>query len=136
MHQVIYERSGGAVGHRLLFGLPSLLLRTTGRKTGLRRTHGLIYVQDGDDLLVVASNNGDPAAPGWLANIRACPECEFQIGRTVHTAVATVIGPADRSYARRWELVNARLFGLYEKRQRAMTRRIAIVVLSSATERR
>lgn len=55
-HQWVYERSGGLVGHRLLFGNPTLLLRTVGRKTGQRRTSALTYGRDGGDYLVTASN--------------------------------------------------------------------------------
>src|SRR5688572_9514354 len=51
-HQWAYERSGGLVGHRLLFGNPTLLLRTVGRNTGQRRTSALTYARGGGDYLV------------------------------------------------------------------------------------
>jgi F420H(2)-dependent quinone reductase len=81
IHQWIYEHTDGLLGHRLLFGNPTLLLRTTGRRTGLPRTTGLTYARDGDDYLVVASNGGPPKPPTWLGNRKAQPNCEIQVGR-------------------------------------------------------
>ena len=62
-HQWIYEHTDGLLGHRLLLGNPTLLLRTTGRQSGLTRTNALSYVRDGDAYLVVASNGGRPRRP-------------------------------------------------------------------------
>ena len=56
-HAAIYERSGGLIGHRLI-GLPTLLLRTTGAKSGQPRVSALVYAKDGDRWLVVPSNGG------------------------------------------------------------------------------
>src|SRR4051794_982343 len=77
LHQRLYESSDGRVGHRML-GVPTLLLRTTGRRSGATRTNGLVYARDGDDYLVVASNGGADQAPAWLHNVRADPEVEFR----------------------------------------------------------
>ncbi|WP_213574598.1 nitroreductase/quinone reductase family protein [Rhodococcus sp. USK13] len=49
LHPFVYERSGGWLGHRLLFGVPTLLLHTVGRKSGAPRTSALTYGRDGDD---------------------------------------------------------------------------------------
>ena len=81
-HQVTYEGTRGWVGHRVL-GVPTLLLRTVGARTGKPRTAALVYARDGDDYVVVASNGGDDRAPGWLHNVRARPDVEVQIGRRV-----------------------------------------------------
>jgi hypothetical protein len=62
-HQWIYEHSHGVLGHRLLFGNPTLLLRTTGRRSGLPRTTALTYARDGDCYLIVASNGGRAQPP-------------------------------------------------------------------------
>ena len=59
-HQWICEHTDGLLGHRLPFGNPTLLLRTTGRRTGLPRTNALTDARDGDAFLVVASNGGLP----------------------------------------------------------------------------
>ncbi|HEY0410169.1 MAG TPA: nitroreductase/quinone reductase family protein [Candidatus Dormibacteraeota bacterium] len=79
-HQWIYEHTDGFLGHRLLFGNPTLLLRTTGRRTGLPRTNALTYARDGDASLIVASKGGAPTPPMWLANLTANPR-----GRRIST---------------------------------------------------
>ena len=78
LHEALYKRTDGRVGHRMI-GVPTLLLRTTGRRSGATRTNGLVYARDGDDYLVVASNGGADRAPAWLHNLRSHPETEIQI---------------------------------------------------------
>ena len=127
-HQWLYEKTDGLVGHRLL-GMPTLLLRTTGRKTGLPRTNALSYFPDGEARLVVASNGGSPRAPGWLANLRAAPETEIQVGRRRQKAIARVTLPDDPDYARRWALANAGNADRYNAYQKKTSRPIPIVEL-------
>lgn len=80
-HAALYRATGGRVGRRLP-GLPSLLLLDhVGAKSGKPRTTPLVYMPDGDRMLVVASKGGHPRNPGWLHNLRAHPETEVQIGR-------------------------------------------------------
>jgi len=57
------------------------LLRTTGRRSGVTRTNGLVDARDGADYLVVASNRGSDRPPAWLFNREAKPEVGIQIGR-------------------------------------------------------
>ncbi|RDI54026.1 nitroreductase family deazaflavin-dependent oxidoreductase [Nocardia mexicana] len=129
-HQWLYEKSGGLVGHRLLFGNPTLLLRTVGRKTGQARTSALTYAQDGKDYLVTASNGGSPRPPGWLANLKAKPDCEIQVGRQRIPVTARATYPDDPDYARRWTLVDKVNAGRYTQYQNKTRRPIAVVVLS------
>jgi deazaflavin-dependent oxidoreductase (nitroreductase family) len=129
VHAFIYEHSDGLVGHRML-GVPCLMLRTTGRKTGQIRTNSLVYVKDGDRYVVVASKGGDPKAPAWLLNLRAQPQVQVQIGRTKFPATATEIGPDDPDYARLWTLVNDKNAHRYEAYQEKTTRPIPVVALS------
>lgn len=80
-HAALYRATGGRIGGRLP-GLPSLLLLDhVGAKSGKLRTTPLVYMPDGENLLVVASKGGYPRHPGWLHNLRAHPETEVQIGR-------------------------------------------------------
>ena len=80
-HAALYRATGGRVGRRLP-GLPSLLLLDhVGAKSGRLRTTPLVYMPDGERMLVVASKGGHPHNPGWLHNLRAHPETEVQIGR-------------------------------------------------------
>jgi deazaflavin-dependent oxidoreductase (nitroreductase family) len=128
-HQWIYEQTNGLLGHRLLLGNPTLLLRTTGRRSGLTRTNALTYARDGDAYLVVASNGGSPRPPGWLANLKADPGCEIQVGRRRYRAVARPILPDDPDYARRWTIVDTVNKGRYTQYQKLTERPIPIVEL-------
>lgn len=129
-HQAVYEKSGGLVGHRLLFGMQSLLLHTVGRKTGKARTSALIYGRDGDSYLVTASNGGSKRPPGWLPNVKAQPECEIQIGRRRIPVTAEAVYPDDPRYPAFWDEVNKQNHGQYRKYQENTSRRIAVVRLT------
>ncbi|WP_265442584.1 nitroreductase family deazaflavin-dependent oxidoreductase [Flexivirga meconopsidis] len=129
-HQWIYDKSGGALGHKLLFGNPTLLLRTTGRKTGKARTNALTYGRDGAAYLVVASNGGARKPPGWLANVKADPTIEVQVGRRRIPVHARVTLPDDPDFARRWQIVNKVNADRYTAYQRRTERKIPIVELT------
>ncbi len=129
VHQAVYELSDGRIGHGLL-GVPCLLLRTTGRRTGKRRTSALVYARDGDDYLVVGSLGGSHRAPGWLHNIRANPEVSVQVERHRFAAMAHVVMPDDDDYARLWRLVNDNNRGRYDRYQARTERPIPVVRLS------
>lgn len=77
----VYRLSGGRVLGRFPGGAPVCLLSTTGRKSGTRRTVPLLYLADGDDFVVVASQGGAPRHPGWYFNLVAAPVAQVQIGR-------------------------------------------------------
>lgn len=129
-HQWIYENSRGVVGHRLLFGNPTLLLRTIGRKTGQERTSALTYGRDGADYLVTASNGGSGRPPGWLANVKAKPEVEVQVGTKKVSVTARATYPEDADYARHFAIVDKVNGGRYTEYQKMTSRPIAVVVLS------
>ncbi len=130
IHQQIYERTDGLIGHRILGGHPALLLRTTGRKSGQTRTNALIYAKDGARYLVVASKGGSDQPPGWLFNLEAQPHVEVQIARKRRQATATVIKHEDPDYARVWKLVNDNNGGRYDAYQRQTSRPIPVVALT------
>ena len=129
LHQAIYEITDGRVGHRLL-GVPCLLLRTTGRRTGKSRTSALVYARDGEDYLVVGSLGGADRAPGWLHNVRARPQVGVQVKRDRFPAVASVIERGDDGYDRLWRLVNENNAGRYDRYQAKTRRPIPIVRLA------
>lgn len=129
VHQVLYERTNGLVGHRLL-GVPTLLLRTTGRRSGRTRTNSLVYAEDGGRWIVVASKGGDPRPPAWQLNLEADPHVEVQVGRRHHPATARVIGHDDPEFERLWKLVNDRNGGRFEAYQRKTSRPIPLVALT------
>jgi F420H(2)-dependent quinone reductase len=137
LHQMIYKATGGRIGRRLA-GTPSLLLTTTGRKTGLERTNALSYLKDGSAWVVVASNGGSDHPPGWLANLKAAPNTEVKDGTRTCSATARVASPDERE--RLWPLVNRNNRGLapllhpgatgrYDVYQRRTKREIPLVIL-------
>lgn len=129
VHEAVYKASGGWIGHKVL-GVPCLLLRTTGRRSGQTRTNGLVYARDGGDYLVVASKGGDDRAPGWLFNLKADPEVEIQLGRERQRATARVIEPTDPDYARLWKIVNDNNGDRYRAYQDRTERPIPVVALT------
>ncbi len=76
----IYRLTGGKLGGRFLRGAPVLLLTTTGRKSGKPRTSPLLYLRDGENLVVVASVGGMSHHPVWYLNLEANPDVTIEIG--------------------------------------------------------
>ena len=131
VHEAIYKATGGRVGHKMI-GVPTLHLRTTGRRSGAQRTNALVYARDGDDYLVVASKGGADQAPGWYFNLRDKPDVEIQIGRSRRPATARVLQPSDPDYARLWKIVNENNHDRYAGYQKLTSRPIPVVALTPA----
>jgi F420H(2)-dependent quinone reductase len=129
VHEKVYIASDGRVGHKIL-GVPTLLLHTTGRRSGKPRTNGLVYACDGDDYLVVASNGGADLAPAWLHNLQADPSVEIQIGRKRQPATARVIDSTDFDYSRLWQIVNENNGDRYTAYQTKTARPIPVIALT------
>ena len=125
-HVQRYRETDGEVGY-IWNGATILLLTTTGRKTGERRTTPLIYAPDGDDFLVVASMGGAPKHPQWYLNLQANPEAEVQVKATqvkVRARTAT-----DEEKPRLWEIVREQ-WPNYDVYQTRTDRVIPVVVLT------
>jgi F420H(2)-dependent quinone reductase len=131
LHEAIYERTDGRVGHKMI-GVPCLLLRTTGRRSGQTRCNALVYARDGDDYLVVASNGGADKAPGWYFNLRDKPEVELQVERERLPATARVLQPGEPDYDRLWKIVNENNRDRYNGYKKKTSRPIPIVALTPA----
>ncbi len=129
VHQEVYVRSGGRIGHRL-FGTRSLILRTTGAKTGAQRTNALTYARDGADYVIVASMGGAPRSPGWYHNLRAHPDAEIQVGtKRIPVTAQPVLGD-DPDRERLWALADRANDGRYTAYQRNTSRTIPVVRLT------
>jgi F420H(2)-dependent quinone reductase len=129
VHERIYEATDGRVGHGLI-GIPTLLLRTTGRRSGTTRTNALVYARDGDDYLLVPSNGGADRAPAWLLNLRANPRVEIQVGRERREATARVVDRSDPDFERLWRIVNENNRDRYAAYQRKTSRQIPVVAIT------
>jgi F420H(2)-dependent quinone reductase len=129
LHEQLYRRTGGRIGHHMI-GVPTLLLDTTGARSGKTRTNALVYARDGEDYLLVASNGGSDRAPAWLHNLRADPDVEIQIARERRTGAAKVVESTDPDYQRLWKIVNDNNHDRYTAYQRETTRAIPIVVVT------
>src|SRR5947208_1939779 len=76
----LYRLSGGKIGGRLPQGAPIMLLTTIGRKSGQPRTAPLLYLREGDNIVVVASKGGMSHHPLWYRNLEMNPNVEVEIG--------------------------------------------------------
>ena len=121
-----YVATGGADGHEWRPGVPTLLLTTRGRKSGLLRRTALIYGRDGDSYVVVASQGGAPRHPAWYLNLDADPRVHVQVGPEEFDARARTATPEER--ARLWPGM-ARIWPAYEDYQRKTRREIPVVIL-------
>ena len=120
-----YRETGGEVGHDWN-GTQTLLLTTTGRRSGEPRTTPLIYGRDGDNVVIVASKGGAPDNPGWYRNLQAHPEAELQIRDEVFRAQARDAEGEERE--RLWQLMVGH-WPAYDDYQTKTERRIPVVVL-------
>jgi deazaflavin-dependent oxidoreductase (nitroreductase family) len=130
VHDVIYQRSGGWIGHRLPFAPPNLLLHSVGAKTGKPRVNTLTYATDAGNYLIVASNGGTNRYPGWYHNLKAQPDVEINVGPKRFPVTARIVLPADPDYARLWQLTNTNNADRYAAYQEKTERPIAVIELS------
>ncbi|HEY0265186.1 MAG TPA: nitroreductase family deazaflavin-dependent oxidoreductase [Rhizomicrobium sp.] len=135
-HAHRYLASGGTEGHmykmtqpgRPEMLVPSLLLTTTGRKSGEKFMFPLFYGEDNGTYFVIASKGGAPEHPGWYRNILANPEVEVQVGTKKLTAHARTATGAER--ARLWEK-SLEFWPPYADYQLKTDREIPVVVLEA-----
>lgn len=121
-----YRETDGEVGY-LWNGVPTLLLTTTGRKSGQQRTSALIFARDGADYLVVASMGGAPRHPQWYLNLTAQPEATLQVRAERLHVVARTASEAERP--RLWKIVTD-VWPNYDVYQTRTERLIPVVALT------
>jgi deazaflavin-dependent oxidoreductase (nitroreductase family) len=126
-----YRETGGKVGHVWRRGSTILLLTTTGRATGERRTVPLIYVQEGSRYAVIASKGGAPDHPGWYKNLEKSPEVGVEVKDEVFHARARKAQGEER--ARLWKKANE-MWPDYEDYAKRTAREIPVVVLERVAE--
>ncbi|HTY16276.1 MAG TPA: nitroreductase family deazaflavin-dependent oxidoreductase [Myxococcota bacterium] len=123
----VYRLSGGRVGGRFLRGAPVLLLTTIGRKSGRPRTAPLLYLEDGDELVIVASKGGMSQHPVWFLNLEANPDVEVELGSTRRRMRAR--RASDEEKAKLWPRLVA-MYRDYDDYQARTDRNIPVVILA------
>ena len=126
VHVWLYRLSGGRIGARF-GGAPVLLLTTTGRRSGEQRVVPLIYLRNGENLVIVASRAGTSQNPVWYLNLEADPNVEVELGGERQKMLArrasedekAAVGPA---------LVQ--LYADYDRYRTWTERNIPVVILS------
>ena len=116
-----FRASGGDLGGRQL-----VLLTTTGARTGLPRTTPMMYVRDGERVLVLASNAGAARHPDWYHNLVANPAVTVELGGETYPATAEVLTGEDReqTFAR-----IAERYAFFAEHQTGISREIPVVAL-------
>ena len=127
LNVLVYRLSSGQFLGRFPSGAPVCLLTTKGRKSGQPRTVPLLYLEDGNDLIVVASQGGRPQHPGWYLNLEADPSGEVEVGRKRIPVAARRVSEDEKSEL--WPCL-VKIYPPYEEYQRRTARLIPVVRLS------
>ena len=134
-HTNLYLSSGGKEGHmytasfpgKETLTVPSLLLTTTGRKSGQKFLFPLFYGKTGNSYFVIASKGGAPEHPGWYKNLLANPEVEVQVGTEKKKVRARTASGAER--AELWKQAIAFWPAYTDYQKKVPNREIPVVVL-------
>lgn len=121
----LYRISGGRLGGRVAKA-PVLLLTTTGRRSGAARTTPVLYLADGERLVVIGSNAGNERTPAWALNLVAGPDAEVEIGSERRAVRARVAEGGEREQL--WRRMTASYSGFDAYRDRT-AREIKLFVL-------
>ena len=123
----VYCLSGGRLGGRFRGGAPVLLLTTIGRKSGQPRTAPLLYLEDGENLVIVASKGGMSHHPVWYLNLEANPDVDVEIGNQRRRMRARRASAEEK--AKLWPRLVA-MYRDYDDYQARTDRNIPVVILS------
>jgi deazaflavin-dependent oxidoreductase (nitroreductase family) len=121
----VYKKTGGKVGGTFLQGAPVALLTTTGRKTGEPRVSPLLYLRDGNRIVLVASKGGSASNPMWYLNLKANPKVSVQIKDEVLHLTARDASEAER--AQYWPRL-VQMYSSFEDYQSWTDRVIPVVI--------
>jgi F420H(2)-dependent quinone reductase len=124
----LYRLTGGRIGGRY-DAAPVLILHHVGAKSGQRRETPLVYLADGDDIVIVASMGGMPKNPAWLYNVRATPEVVVEVRGERRTMTAREVDDAER--AELWPRLLS-MWPAWEDYQARTSRRLPVIRLSPA----
>jgi F420H(2)-dependent quinone reductase len=126
----IYRRTGGRRAGKAPGGVPLLLLTTTGRKSGTRRTRPVGFLPQGDGYVICGSNGGSDRPPAWSLNLRANPAATIEVkDRTLAVTASEFTG---EDYERAWQEYTAAYPGFAAYRQKT-GRHLPLFALRPAT---
>ena len=127
LHRRLYQLTGGKIGATTPGGkLKVLLLTTTGRKSGLQRTHPVMYYRDGENFVIIASNAGADKPPLWFMNLLKSPEATVQVGSMTQGIVAREASAEERAHL--WPILTE-LHPVFAAYQSFTTRQIPVIIL-------
>ena len=127
-HVCLYRLTRGRLGGRIR-GVDIVLVDHVGRKSGKRRTTPLLFIEDGENLVIVASKGGSPKHPIWWLNLQANPETSVQVGGERRRVRAREASDSERE--RIWPRL-VEVWPDYDAYQRRTERRIPVVILERA----
>ena len=125
LHATVFRATRGRIGRRLVAN-DMLLLTTRGRRSGRLHTVPLLYLRDGDDVVVVASWGGRDYHPDWYLNLLAHPDASINLDGSERAVIARPAAPEERAI---WWHRAAHAFPGYREYQGRTTREIPIVFL-------
>lgn len=128
-HTAIFRLTGGRIGGKMVGG-PVLLLHHVGAKSGKKRISPLLYLRDGDRVVIVASKGGYTKHPGWFHNLKAHPDTLVELPREGKVAVQAREASAEE-HDTLWPRV-VDLYKGYAAYQKSTSRKIPIIVLDRA----
>lgn len=126
IHVFLYRLTGGKIGGTM-GGNPIVLLNTIGRKSGKIRTIPLVYMRDGNDYIITASNNGADRHPGWYYNLKQQEQATIQI-KNQKMAVSARLATGE-TYDRLWAQLTTK-HEQFRGYQEKTTRRIPLFILT------
>jgi deazaflavin-dependent oxidoreductase (nitroreductase family) len=121
----LYRLSGGRIGGKV-GRAPVLLLTTTGRKSGEPRTAPVVYLADGEKMVVINTNAGNARVPAWSLNLKANPEAKVELGRKRIAVRARIAEGEER--AELWRKHNVQYSG-FDDYEAKLDREISVIVL-------
>jgi deazaflavin-dependent oxidoreductase (nitroreductase family) len=137
-HLEAYLDTDGAIGHFIDFTplggpahTPCLVLETIGRKSGKPQRLPLIYGEEGDGFVIIASKGGAPEHPAWYLNLLAKPDVKVQVAGTKYRCLARTVESPDRE---RLYAMMAKIYPPYIAYQEATDREIPVVLLEATAE--
>jgi deazaflavin-dependent oxidoreductase (nitroreductase family) len=127
-HAALYRASGGRIGGSYK-GAPVLLLHRVGRRSGRERVSPLIYLRDGADLVIVASNGGSHRHPMWWLNLREMSETTVEVGGQSERVAVRQASSGEK--AKLWPRI-VEIYPSYADYQARSSRDIPVIRLSPA----